>query len=79
MFYPIIAKVTYYDLDNKLRTINHPLYAPSLADAVKRIEEHYGQDLERVAVQCVDCENTLFEISPELAEHYVKEGVILDT
>lgn len=78
-FYPIIAKVASYNIDNKLRIINHPIYAQSLSEAVKMIEEYYGQSLERVAVQYADCENTLFEISPDLAEHYIKEGALLDS
>lgn len=77
--YPIIAKVSSYDLNNKLRTTHHPLYAPSLAAAVSMIEEYYGQDLERVAVQCADCENTLFEIPEELATKYIEDGAFLDS
>ena len=78
-FYPIIAKVASYNIENKLRITNHPIYAQSLSEAVKMIEEYYGQELERVAVQYADCENTLFEIPPELAERYIKEGALLDT
>ena len=76
-FYPIIAKVTYYDINNSLRTTYHPLYAASLADAVKIIEQYYGQELDAVAVQYADIENTLFEISESLANYYCKEGAFL--
>lgn len=76
-FYPIIAKVTYYDIDNNLRTVYHPLYANSLAAAVTIIEQYYGQNLEKVSIQYIDTENTLFEISEPLANYYYEKGASL--
>ena len=76
-FLPIVATVSYYDIENTIQVRHHPLYAASLSDAVQMMEEYYGQELETVSVAYADCVNTYFDIPDDLATRYIKEGAIL--
>ena len=74
-FFPFVADVEWFDSWNDtIKHTYHPIYAPTITEAMRIIDEQYKGILESVHIAYVDDQNTLFEITKEQAETYTTKG-----
>ena len=69
--YPFIVKVHYSDDIHTPAEIRHThvlIYADSFADAAKRTEDYFGNDLDDMKIMCAGDQDTLFEVSGKVAD-----------
>lgn len=81
---PYVARVNYYDdmcghnEEQRHKHNYHGIYASTFADAVKQVEDYYGNDIESLEIWCVDDEESIFYLPDDLAQTYIQKGTYLD-
>lgn len=71
--FPVIVHVRYFDCDgNKLKEVNHIIYANDLPDAATQIENYYGKEIDEVRFEFLE-EGYLIPFNNEILEEIRKE------
>lgn len=71
--FPVIVHVRYFcSIEEKLKEVNHLIYADHLIDAATQIDNYYGTDIDEVKFEFLE-EGYLIPFNNEVLEEIRKE------
>ena len=74
--YPHIVHIEYwdnYETPWKKKTTNILIYAKNFTEITKKMENYFGNLIDKISIECIGDDMTFFEVSDALAAEFIKK------